>query len=144
MIECLVAVAIVGLGVAVTLPALTKVNSYAAMSRNATGAYAAIQNEVDAFLCNGPFNPQKTNSDGSVQVPPELVLGKHADRQVPIYKESATNIIVMGTLSTTVTDVSQTFYGITMYMYSATVTVSYTYLNRKYSYSMTTVRTSDI
>ncbi len=144
MLECLVAVAIVGLGVACTVPALTKINSYASMSRNATGAYAAIQNEIDAILCNGPFNPQKTNSDGTVQVPPELVLGTHAEKPVAIYKEDATRIIVPGTLVTKVTDVSTNYYGHPMYMYQATVTVNYTYLNRSYSFSMSTVRTSDI
>lgn len=148
-LEAVVAVGLISIGVATTLTALTKINSIASMSRNSTGGYTVCQNQVDAILANGPFNPQKTNLDGTKQIPPELVLdstrgGPLVTNNVPVYQDPVTGVVVSGTLTTSVTDVSTTYYGITMYMYQATVTVSYKYLNRNYSFSMNTVRTSDI
>jgi type II secretory pathway pseudopilin PulG len=148
-LEAVVAVGLISIGVATVLTALTKINSFASMSRNATGAYTVCQNQIDAILANGPFNPQKTNFDGTKQIPPELVLdstrgGPLVTNNVAVYQDPITGVVVSGTLKTSVTDVSTTYYGITMYMYQATVTVTYTYLNRTYSYSMNTIRTSDI
>jgi Tfp pilus assembly protein PilV len=59
MVEAVVAVALIGVGVASTLGALTKFNSIAAISRNGTGASALLQNQVDLFQSMSPFNPQK-------------------------------------------------------------------------------------
>jgi Tfp pilus assembly protein PilV len=162
-LETVVAVGLIAIGVATSFTALTKVNSIASTSRNATGAYTVCQNQIDAILANGPFNPQKTNADGSKQVPPELaldssrggnpILGRWNNTTkvwdysaVPIYQDPVTGVVVSGTLSTSVTDVTQTYgpYNMFMYMYQATVTVNYKYLNRNYSFSMSTVRASDI
>jgi prepilin-type N-terminal cleavage/methylation domain-containing protein len=60
LVESVVAVAVIGVGVASTLGALTKFNSIAAMSRNATGASAVVLNQVDLFQSMSPFNPQRT------------------------------------------------------------------------------------
>jgi type II secretory pathway pseudopilin PulG len=144
IVEAVIAVAVLGIGIASSLTALTKMNSFAGMSRNDTGAYTVLQNQIDAILCNAPFNPQKTNFDGTAQIPPELKIGTTTVTNVPVYKEPSSGIIVPGTMTTTVSDVSTTYYGVTMYMYQATVTVTYTYLNRTYSFSMNTVRCSDI
>ena len=65
-VEALVAISLIGIGVATSLTALLKVNSIAFMGRNATGAQTFAQNEIDKFLSYSPFNPQKTNlSDGT-------------------------------------------------------------------------------
>jgi len=56
--------------------------------------------------------------------------------------------VVSGTMTTTVSDISSTYtqgsqtYPVTMYQ--AVVTVTYTYLSRNYSFSMSTIRASDI
>src|SRR5690348_14478263 len=86
-VEALVAVSLIGVGVATSLTALLKVNSIACMARNATGAQTFAQNEIDKFLSYSPFNPQKTNlSDGTSQIPKDpnnsppaydLTLGTH-------------------------------------------------------------------
>jgi type II secretory pathway pseudopilin PulG len=152
LIEAVVSIGVIGIGVASTLGALTKFNSIAAMSRNSTGACAAVMNQIDLIQSNGPFNPQKTNNDGSVQIPPELVLDSSRGG-VPLtknnvivyqYKDVANNkiVIVQGTMTTSVTDLNPGTT--TLYMYKAVVTLTYTYLNRTYSFSMSTVRTSDI
>jgi type II secretory pathway pseudopilin PulG len=151
LVEAVVAVSLIGVGVAATLGALTKFNSIADMSRNGTGACAAVMNQIDLIQSDGPFNPQKTNdpvppaTTGTPQIPPELQLGTQTKNVVVYqYKDLAGNniVIVPGILTTTVTDLNPG--STTVYMYRAVVTVTYTYLNRAYSFSMSTIRTSDI
>ena len=69
LVEAVVAITLLGVSVAVTLGALTKFNSTAAMSRNATGAGALLMNQIDLFQSMSPFNPQKRNNDGTAQIP---------------------------------------------------------------------------
>ncbi len=124
--------------------AMSSLNESASVTRNATGAAAVLQNQIDLILSDGPFNPQKTNSDGTVQIPPELVLGTHIATDVPIYREVSTGIVVSGTLTTTVTDMSTVLNGITMPTYRADVKITYTYRSKTYSVSRSTLRVSDI
>jgi len=63
LVEAVVSVALIGVGVASTLGALTKFNSIAATSRNATGATAVLINQIDLFQSMSPFNPQKMNQN---------------------------------------------------------------------------------
>lgn len=156
LVEAVVSVALIGVGVASTLGALTKFNSIADMSRNGTGACAAVMNQIDLIQSDGPFNPQKKNNDGTPQIPPELQLGTQTkDVVVYQYKDLSNNniVIVPGTLTTTVTDLNPG--STTVYMYKAVVTVTYNYLNHDglmhngvifppYSFSMSIIRTSDI
>jgi prepilin-type N-terminal cleavage/methylation domain-containing protein len=159
MVETVVAIAVLGLGVASTIGALTKINSIAAMSRNATGAYTVLMNQVDLFQSMSPFNPQKTNNDGTAQVPKDtqhtlatydMTVGTHnmsvdgTTLNVPVYqyKDASNNVVLVvnGTLSETVTDLSSPLSN----TYQATFTITYTYLNRTYTFSMSTIRSSDI
>lgn len=142
--EAVVALAIIGIGVGAMVPSMSQLNQEASISRNATGADAALQNQIDLLLSDGPFNPQKTGSDGQPQVPPELVVGTHTTNNVPIYREPNTGIIVSGTLTTTVQDISQNYSGLMMYIYRATVSISYNYRGHTYTESRTTIRSSDI
>jgi len=147
LVEAVVATTLIGIGVVSTLGALTKLNSIADMARNGTGVCAAALNQIDLIQSDGPFNPQKTNNDGTPQIPPELVLGTHGPTDVVVYqyKDPLNNnnvVIVPGKMTTTVTDLNPG--STTIYMYKAVVTVTYTYLNRSYSFSMSTIRTSDI
>lgn len=144
LVEVAVAIALAGIGVAATIGALTRVNSFASVARNLTGATTAVENQVDLLLSDSPFNPQKTNPDGSIQVPPELIIGTHVTNNVPIYKEPATGVIVGGTMTTVITDISTAYNGNTIPMYRASVSVTYTYLGRTYTVTMDTIRTSDI
>lgn len=70
MVEVIVAISVLGIGIASTVGVLTKFNSIASMSRNATGAYSAVMNHIDLIQSMSPFNPQKTNNnpdcDGAV------------------------------------------------------------------------------
>jgi type II secretory pathway pseudopilin PulG len=132
MVEVVVAIALIGVGLSTTIGALTKFNAYASESRNATGAYAAAMNQIDAIQSATPFNPPG-------QTPSVLALGIHPAEAVTIYQDASSNTIVAGSRATTVADVSAG--GVTLYR--ATVTVNYTYLGRPYSYSMQTLRAPD-
>lgn len=165
LVEAVFAVTLIGIGVAGTLTALTKANSIASMARNSTGAQTVAQNEIDRFLAYQPFNPQKMNPtadcDGVVraQVPKDynsvcagkaptydLTVGTHVVDPVAIYKEPATGVIVSGKMTTTIVDVSPTYVptGAVVPAYRATVLIEYTYLNRSYKTTMSTLRVSDI
>lgn len=136
--------AIIGMGLASFVMGMAKLNEQASISRNATGAAAILQNQVDLILSDGPFNPTKTNEDGTPQIPPELTVGSHVTYNAPIYREPITGIIVSGTLTTTITDITQVSSGITMLMYQANLSVSYIYRGVTYSVSRSTTRASDI
>ena len=107
-----------------------------------------VTNQIDLIQSDTPFNPQKTNPDGTVQIPPELQLGTQTQENVPIYQDPNTGTVVTGTLTTTVSDMSSTYtqsgQTFPLTTYQAVVTLTYTYLNRNYSFSMSTIRTSDI
>jgi type II secretory pathway pseudopilin PulG len=76
LVEAIVAVSLIGVGVATTLGALTKFNSIAATSRNVTGATAVLMNQIDLFQSMSPFNPQKPGSGvdpcGGSTPPPQV------------------------------------------------------------------------
>jgi len=69
LVEAVVAITLIGIGVASTLGALTKFNSIAATSRNATGASAVLMNQIDLFQSMSPFNPQPSK----LQIPKDTV-----------------------------------------------------------------------
>jgi type II secretory pathway pseudopilin PulG len=142
--EAVVALSIVTVGLGSFITGMTKLNEQASISRNATGAGTVLQNQVDLMLSHGPFNPQKTNEDGSVQIPPELTVGTHVTNNIAIYREQSTGIIVSGTLTTVVTDASQVVSGMKMWLYRANITLNYVYRGKTYTASRSTVRTSDI
>jgi type II secretory pathway pseudopilin PulG len=148
LVEAMVGISILGIGIVSTVGALTKFNSIASISRNATGAYAAVMNQIDLIQSDSPFNPQEINPDGTAQIPPELQLGAQTRNNVPVYQDPSTGVVVSGTMTTTVADISSTYTQggqiFPLTMYRAVVTLNYTYLNRNYSFSMSTIRTSDI
>ena len=146
--EVMMGISVLGIGIVSTVGALTKFNSIASISRNSTGACAAVMNQIDLIQSDSPFNPQKTNPDGTAQIPPELQLGTQTESNVPVYQDPSTGAVVSGTMTTAVTDISSSYsqsgQTFTLTNYRAVVTLTYTYLNRSYSFSMTTIRTSDI
>jgi type II secretory pathway pseudopilin PulG len=68
LVEAVVAISLIGVGVAATLGSLTKFNSIAATSRNSTGASALIMNQIDLFQSISPFNPQPSKN----QIPKDI------------------------------------------------------------------------
>ncbi len=144
LIEAAIAISLIAITMTAFIMTMSRLNESAAVARNSTGADAVMQNQIDLLLSDGPFNPQKTNSDGTVQIPPELVIGTHITNNVPIYREPSTGIVVSGTLKTTIIDMSTVLSGITMPVYRADVEVSYTYRSRDYVLKRSTLRAADI
>jgi prepilin-type N-terminal cleavage/methylation domain-containing protein len=166
-VEVLVAISLIGVGIATTIGALTHINSIASNSRNGTGAYTVLTNQVDTFQSMSPFNPQKNNQDGTAQIPKDTSHGTYplydmttttagTPRQlsvdgttwsVPVYqyKDASNNavVVVNGQLTETVTDLSSATPALPN-TYQATFTITYTFRNRTYTYTMSTIRTSDI
>lgn len=69
LVEGIVGIAVLGIGVACVVGALTKFNAFASTARNATGAYPVVMNQIDLIQSDSPFNPQKkTNTDGTPQI----------------------------------------------------------------------------
>jgi type II secretory pathway pseudopilin PulG len=91
LVEAVVGVTLIGIGVASTLGALTKFNSIAATSRNATGASAVLMNQIDLFQSMSPFNPQKANQNtapcGGATPPPFQIPIDYCNNP-PIYDMS--------------------------------------------------------
>ena len=234
LVESIVAVTLVGIGVATTLGALTKFNTVAAASRNATGASAVLMNQADLFQSMSPFNPQKmlhnngpcTGATPPPQIPKDycnnpptydMTVGTHTLSYMdpvtkvvstqtdpwPVYREPARwtyadaaartgasgfaasdigqlayqssdqtfwrlqstsptwaqdtsgGIIVKGTMTCTVTDISDLTVTPKIYRYQAVFTLGYQYMGRgpiwnaarnrwEYQQSMTVVRSSDV
>jgi type II secretory pathway pseudopilin PulG len=140
LLEVIFALSLIGIAASSTLWGLTQMNNQAAISRCYTGAATAAQNQIDLILSDGPFNPQKS------QVPSELKLGTQSVSNVPVYQDPVSGVIVSGKMSTTVTDISVTYgsWNMLMSMYQATVTVTYTFRNRSYAVTMSTIRCSDV
>lgn len=91
LVETVVAVAVIGVGVATTLGALTKFNQMAATSRNSTGASAVLINQADLFQSMSPFNPQRTPAQIPVDTDKtyDMSLGTHTLS----YKDPTTGIV---------------------------------------------------
>ena len=160
--EAIIGISVLGLGIASTVGALTKFNSFASSSRNATGAYTALINQVDLIQSMSPFNPQKMNDHEDCdhiihsQIPKDFcnnpptydltVTGAgapHTYNNIPVYQDPNSGVIVSGTMTVAVDDIT-TLPVLPVNTFRFKITITYTYLNRQYSLSMSTIRASDI
>jgi len=91
LVEAVVAITLIGVGVATTLGALSKFNSVAATSRNSTGAAAVLINQADLFQSMSPFNPQKMhqNTDACYGPNPPPQIPKDYCNNPPLYDMTA-------------------------------------------------------
>jgi len=69
--------------------------------------------------------------------------GSSSAPTVPVYTDPVTGAQVLGWMTTTVADTNSSLNGNTLYVYQATVTVSYYYKGRLYTVSMATMRCAD-
>jgi prepilin-type N-terminal cleavage/methylation domain-containing protein len=142
LMEVVMALAVVGTMGAGCYVGFNSINTYAISSRLYSEAQTCAQNQIDLILSKEPFDP--TNN----KIPTVLTLGTATTPNVFVYTDPVTgNVVVTGTMTTTVTDLgtTMTFAGSTTNLNTrrATVTVSYTYRGRTYSVSMDTMRTAD-
>ena len=136
------ALAVVGTMGAGAYVGFNSLNTYAISSRLYSEAQTAAQNQIDLILSKEPFDPTRS------KIPTVLTLGTTTTPNVFVYKDPVSgNIVVTGTMTTTITDLgaTMTFAGSTKNLntYRATVTVSYTYRGHNYNVSMDTMRTGD-
>ena len=158
------AIALVSLGIVSAVVALTKANAFASVSRNSTGAYAAVLSQIDLIQSIGPFNPQSgqipkdlTNTPplydltpGPGNTPITHAIGAPGNTaNIPVYQytDPATGLqqVVGGAMNVTITPDNDTtaFPDATVIRYRAKVALDYTYLGRNYSVTVDTVRVSD-
>jgi Tfp pilus assembly protein PilV len=157
LVETVVAIGLIGVGIATVMGALTHINSIAFISRNETGAYTVLMNQVGQFESLSPFNPQKSEipvdtSNGTYPLydmtptPSRQLSVDGTSWNIPVYeyRDNGNNTItiVNAQLTETVTDLSTSTPALPN-TYQAVFTLTYTYRNRTYTYSMSGIRTSD-
>ena len=145
LVEVLVATALLGLLAGSAIWTLTQANSNAAIGRLRTGAENAAQSQIDLFLTESPFNPQ------SGEIPPVCTLSPpDLVETVTIYSEpngvSGQTHAVTATRTTHVVKTSGVplVSSTDLNLYSATVTVTFTYRNKNYSVELNAMRASDV
>ena len=143
------AIGIFGIYAAVAITAMLRMNNNAALSRLRTGASTVAQNQIDLILSDSPFNPKYG------QIPPELTVGTTNNGTalaptIPVYTDPTSGSKLLGWMITVIADNGATLSGgsnnagAALYIYRATVTVSYIYRNKTYSVTMSTLRASDL
>ena len=138
IVEVLVSVSVLALLGTGAIAGLLSINRAVATNRLATNAQAIAQSRIDRLLSE-PY-PE------GCAAPADLTLGTATQTNVPIYADPVTtNVVVTGTITTTVNDVSRTIVAGAppAKLFQATVAVSYTYGGKPASVTLTTVRTVD-
>jgi type II secretory pathway pseudopilin PulG len=144
LVETLVGVSMVALLGAGSFWTLTTMNVYATAARLYSEATAKVEQQIDAILTKGPFDPTANPQ----QVPTELTLGTTTKNGVLIYKDPVSGqTIVTGTMTTSVADTGSTgtVGGVAtdLEIWQATVTVAWNFRGKDYSVSMDTLRTGN-
>jgi type II secretory pathway pseudopilin PulG len=138
IVEVLVSVAVLALLGTGAIAGLLSINRTVMSSRVATNAQAIAQSRIDRILAE-PY------ADGS-PTPVELEIGTTTQSDVPIYTDPVfETVVVAGTITTTVNDISRTIVANAPApkLFQATVAVSYVYGGRPANITVTTVRTVD-
>ena len=165
LLEAMVAIGIFGVYAGVGVTAMVRMNTNAALSRLQTGASTAAQGQIDLCLSDQPFNPQLTDPQtGLPEIPAELAItgsggtnlygastptvaqknsGTSTNPLLPVYTDPTSGATVNGWMTTVVADTGAAQSGATLYVYSITVTVSYSYRNKLHTITMSTLRASD-
>jgi prepilin-type N-terminal cleavage/methylation domain-containing protein len=139
-IEIMVALVIVAVVAAAAFWSLAAANRQAGANRLFTAGQAIAQNQIELFQTDGPFNPQLNQP-----VPLSLQIDTRSKQNVVIYTDPLNdNVIVTGTLTTTVSDPGITFNSTNLNMRQVTVRLNYTYAGHNYVVSMNSMRTSDL
>jgi prepilin-type N-terminal cleavage/methylation domain-containing protein len=144
LVETLVGLSMLALLGAGSFWTMTTMNVYATSARLYSEATAKAEQQIDAILTKGPFDP----STDPQQVPTELTIGTTTKTGVLIYKDPVSGqTIVTGTMKTEVADTGLTgTVGSTataLNIWRATVTVSWKFRGKDYSVALDTLRTGN-
>jgi type II secretory pathway pseudopilin PulG len=141
LVETLVGVGMLALLGAGSFWTMNAMNVYATGARLYSEAIAKAEQQIDAVLTKGPFDP----TANPPLVPTVLTPGTTIQNGVLIYKDPVTGqITVTGTMTTVVADTGLTgtvgTTATTLNLWQATVTVSWTFRGKNYSVSLDTMR----
>jgi prepilin-type N-terminal cleavage/methylation domain-containing protein len=144
LVETLVGLSMLALLGASSFWTMNWMNVYATGARLYSEATAKAEQQIDAVLTAGPFDPTANPQ----LIPSALTLGTTTQDGVLIYKDPVNGqTIVTGTMTTTVADTGLTnTVGSTstnLNIWQATVTVSWTFRGKNYSVSLDTMRTGN-
>lgn len=147
LIEVMVAVSLLGMLSSSSFWALSQANNYAALTRLNTGAQIAAQNQIDLILSTGPFNPQSGQygaQPADLTKLPVLTPGTSPPEDVLIYIEPDGDTAVTGQRVTKITDTGlPPVAGRNLYLYSATVVVTYNFRGKTYQVQLNAMRAPD-
>ena len=144
LVETMVGISMLALLGAGSFWVMTQMNVYATGARLYSEAIAKAEQQIDAILTKGPFDPTANPQ----LVPTELTLGTTTKNGVLIYKDPVSGqTTVTGTMTTTVADTALTgTVGTTataLNIWQATVTVAWNFRGKNYSVSLDTLRTGN-
>ena len=135
LVEAIIGLMMLVLAASVIFFALSQMNRMASIARLYTAAQFLVQNQIDQVQSDTPFIPQNS------QIPSELAV-KTTTTTPTIYVDPATgNTVVSGTLTSTVSNISNA--ALLEYAYLAQFRLTYSYRNTKYEVDSWTVRASD-
>lgn len=125
---------------ATALYALTMINKYAANARVQAAAATIVQYQIDQILTRGPYAPTNVPAD----VPTILTAGTTTTNNVPVFVDPENgNVLVSGTLTTTIQDSGAIYKTTPLYVLKAAVTLNYTFAGKAFTVAMDTLRAPD-
>jgi type II secretory pathway pseudopilin PulG len=144
LVETMVGVGMLALLGAGSFWTMNAMNVYATGARLHSEAIAKAEQQIDAILTKGPFDP---TADPQL-IPTVLKPGTTTQNGVLLYKDPVTGqITVTGTMTTTVSDTGLSgtvgSAATPLNLWQATVTVSWTFRGRNDSVSLDTMRTGN-
>ena len=138
--EILITSAIIVVVGATAMYALSMINRYAASSRIQAAAAAVVQNQIDQILTRGPYVPTNSPPD----IPSILTTGKTVTNNVPVFVDPENgNVLIAGTLTTTIQDTGATYKATPLYVLKAAVNLTYTFAGKNSTVAMDTLRAPD-
>jgi prepilin-type N-terminal cleavage/methylation domain-containing protein len=142
LVEVMVAVCLLGLLAAGSIWALSQANNYATVERLNTGAESVAQNQIDKLMTESPFNPQDSAT------PVDWTIGTTSPAVPPIIYSESSAIdphTITGQMTTTVVKyVTPLISGTDLNIYTAVVTVTFTYRGKQYQVQLNAMRASDV
>lgn len=139
-IEILITSGIIVVVGATAMYALTMINKYAASARVQAAAAAVVQFQIDQILTRGPYAPTNVPPD----IPSILTAGTTVTNNVPVFIDPENgNVLVAGTLTTTIQDSGTTYKTAPLYVLTAAVNLKYTFAGKAFTVAMDTLRAPD-
>jgi type II secretory pathway pseudopilin PulG len=145
ILEVMMACGVLAITAAAAIGTLIRMNHNASLSRLHSAASTVAQERIDRMLEDGPYKAGSLEAE----VPEVLrkgtaAIGTEAAPTIPIYTDPDTNqVVVLGWMTSTVTEVPLTYGPYSLKVRVGDVTVGYQYRGKSYSVRMNTVRSPD-